>query len=242
MSAHNDSRKCIVLFKNLNFAFLNPPSATGTGKTLVALQVANNLMESATDTCGDAGNEPLLVITTARQEEDDPIMKYLDASTGTRTNKTFKSWCNLKKEYGVSGSLDMELLTLTEALSKKCQGRQIVMLLDEITNKSMLSTLGDQSFPVSVRMILVVNPWNFAYEEKPLTLPPSFLHIILTTPYRSTIAITSLACFIAKCDGMVVPEGNIGSDVEGFRPIFFYVGKDERKTEEALAHCRKFAN
>ena len=102
MSAHNDSRKCIVLFKNLNFAFLNPPSATGTGKTLVALQVANNLMESATDTCGDAGNEPLLVVTAFGQKGDEPIMKYLDTSTGTRANKIIKGFNDIKKETTLS--------------------------------------------------------------------------------------------------------------------------------------------
>ena len=35
----------------------------GTGKTLVAKQVANNLLESVTDTSGESGNEPLLVVT-----------------------------------------------------------------------------------------------------------------------------------------------------------------------------------
>ena len=32
----------------------------GTGKTLVAIQVANNLLESATDFCEEEGNQPLL--------------------------------------------------------------------------------------------------------------------------------------------------------------------------------------
>merc|ERR1712168_426505 len=73
----------------------------------------------------------------------------------------------------------------------------------------------------------------------PLTLPPSFLHVTLTTPYRSTKAITSLARFMAKCKGLVVPEGDIGSDVEGIKPIVFDVGNDERKLEEALKHCHK---
>merc|ERR1719209_1955982 len=84
-------------------------------------------------------------------------------------------------------------------------------------------------------MILVLNP---DASKSTLTLPPSFLHVTLTTPYRSTIAITSLARFIAKCKGLVVPEGDFGSDVEGIKPIFFDVGNDERKMEEALKHCR----
>merc|ERR1711994_874395 len=87
-------------------------------------------------------------------------------------------------------------------------------------------------------MILILNPKESS-EENPLTLPPSFLHVTLTTPYRSTIAITSLARFIAKCKGLVVPEGDFGSDVEGTKPIFFDVGKDEKKMEEALEHCHK---
>merc|ERR1719239_2149777 len=88
-------------------------------------------------------------------------------------------------------------------------------------------------------MILVLNPRAFP-KNVPLALPPSFLHVTLTTPYRSTIAITSLARFIAKCNSQVVPEGDFGSDVEGIRPIFFGVGKDEKKMEEALEHCHKY--
>ena len=92
-------------------------------------------------------------------------------------------------------------------------------------------------------MILVLNPAAYgspSYQtHTPLTLPPSFLHVTLTTPYRSTIAITRLARFIAKCKGLVVPEGDFGSDVEGTKPILFDVGKDERKMEEALGECHK---
>ena len=61
----------------------------------------------------------------------------------------------------------------------------------------------------------------------------------MTTPYRSTIAITSLALFIAKCKGLVVPEGDFGSDVEGIEPIVFDVGHSERKIVEALEYCHK---
>ena len=210
----------------------------GTGKTLLALQVANNLLESATDICEEAGNEPLLVVTAHMPEDgDDPIMKYLDASTGTRANRIFKHWTNIKNEYGVSGSqIDVRLLSLTEALAKRWEGQQIMLLVDEIINKDMLIKLGDQNFPESVRMILVLNPDACG---NPFTLPSSFLHVNLTTPYRSTIAITSLTHFIAKCKGLVVPEQEFGSDVEGIKPIIFDVGKDERKLKEALAHSLK---
>jgi len=206
----------------------------GTGKTLVALQVANKLMEPANDTFEEACNEPLLVVTAVSQKENDPILKYLDDSTGTRAN----GWLDIMTELGVKWeSNDMQLVNLTEALAKKYAGRQIVMLVDEIINKSMLSKLEDRSLPESVRMILVLNPDAY---ESPLTLPPSFLHVTLTTPYRSTIAITSLACCIAKCKGLVVPKGDFGSDVEGIKPIFFDVGNDERKMKEALEHCHKY--
>merc|ERR1719278_1803715 len=87
-------------------------------------------------------------------------------------------------------------------------------------------------------MILVLNP-KAVPRNDPLTLPPSFIRVTLRTPYRSTIAITRLGRFIAKCRGLVVPEGDFGSDVEGTKPIFFDVGKDERKMEEALEECHK---
>ena len=240
----------------------------GTGKTLVALQVANNLLEYATDTCGEPSNMPLLVVSTQFRKEDDPIMKYLDASTGTRANKIFMEWEDILKEYGVSQSYDRvhiarilktnnaqacsqshdvmfgvsgsdddkELLHLTEALANRWEGRQIVLLVDEIYRKEMLRTLEDQSFPESVRIILVVNPDACGSS---FTLPPSFSNVILTTPYRSTKAITRLARFIARCKGLVVPEGDFGSDVEGSKPTFFDVGKNERKMKEALGRCHK---
>ena len=36
---------------------------------------------------------------------------------------------------------------------------------------------------------------------------------------------------------LVVPEGGIGSDVEGVQPIFFVVGQSEKRFEEALRIC-----
>ena len=111
-------------------------------------------------------------------------MKDLDARTGSRTNKVFKGWEDVKKEFGVSGSLDSK--HLTEAVVKRWEGRQILILVDEIYKKELLNKLEEQSFPESVRMILVLNP---KMSKSPLTLPPSFLHVTLTTPYRSTIAI-----------------------------------------------------
>ena len=122
----------------------------GTGKTLVALQVASNLMEF--------DNDALLVATAHKRNRDAPILKYIDDSTGTSASKIVKGWEDIKKEFGVSGFLDMQLLRLTEALAKRWEGRQIVMLVDEIMQQDILSNLVKQNFPESMRMILVLNP------------------------------------------------------------------------------------
>ena len=42
----------------------------GTGKTLMALQVANNIIESSNVTCGGACKEPVLVVTAHCREVD----------------------------------------------------------------------------------------------------------------------------------------------------------------------------
>ena len=89
-----------------------------------------------------------------------------------------------------------------------------------------------------LRLILVLN-LTLTADKPPLTLPPSFLHVTLTTPYRSTIAITSLARFMAKCEGKVIPDGEFGSDVEGSKPLIIDVGMVEGKVKESLALCRK---
>ena len=142
---------------------------------------------------------------------------------------------------------DDNLFHLVGELAKKYEGRQIVMLVDEIefngegpSSRDWLYELDDQSFPETVRMILVLNPaetnWS-ANSDTSLKMHPSILHVTLTTPYRSTRAITSFSRFLAKHWGM--PEGEIGSDVEGSKPIFFDIGDEEKKMEEALRHCHK---
>merc|ERR1719305_1186252 len=102
----------------------------------------------------------------------------------------------------------------------------------------MFNSLADHAerIPQCVKLILIVNP-KYSSDLR-TTLPESFLHIDLATPYRSTIAITTLARFLAKCEGKVVPEGEFGSDVEGKKPIVFDVGKDEVKLREALQRSR----
>ena len=210
----------------------------GTGKSLMAVQVANNLMESLTDTCEEAGIEPILVVTT-EQHEKDPVMTYLDDSTWASANKVFKGWADILKEFGVSNNKynrGMDLIQLTEALARRFEGRPVVILLDEIVQSQVLSELGNHSLPETVRLIAVRSP---TASTNPLTLPPSFLHVTLTTPFRFTKAITRLTRFMAKCNGMYVPDGDFGSDVEGIKPFFWDVGKDERRTKEALDQARK---
>ena len=91
-------------------------------------------------------------------------------------------------------------------------------------------------------MILIMNPMSRhkATYGDPITAPlPHFAHVTLTTPYRSTIAITKLARFITECEEVAVPDEDYGSDVQGIKPIFFDTGSDERKIKEALEYCHK---
>ena len=155
----------------------------GTGKTLVALQVANKLMESVKDNCTEEGKEPLLVVTAQGGVEADPIMKYLNASTRGDYNKIFQGWSEMRNEFGCSPPMqDTELLQQCKGLSEKARGRQIVLLVDEIYSKNMFSKIGYQSFPELLRMILILNP--IITRESPLNLTSSFLRATLTTPYR----------------------------------------------------------
>ena len=114
----------------------------GTGKTLVALQVANKLRQTRHPSKkASSNNEPLLVVTTELKKEDDPIMKYLDDANGSKENKIFKKWRNILEEFEISTdrAYGVQLLHLAEALAKKWEGREIVMLLDEIQNRIIMS-------------------------------------------------------------------------------------------------------
>ena len=178
--------------------------------------------------------EPILVVTALWEKTDNPLMKFLGTSfVEIKTPKIFKGW----NEFGVQHlKKDRQLLRMTESLANEYQGRQIVVLVDEIDSRGMMANLADQVFPESVRMILVLNP---VLSRSLTTLPSHFLCVTLTTPYRSTKSITSLAQFISKRHGRVVPEGDFGSDVEGITPILFDVGNDERKMVEVLDYCRR---
>ena len=165
-------------------------------------------------------------------------MKYLNVGTGSKTNKIFKEWVDILRDFEIESSRQYgtHLLQLSKALAEKWMGRKIVLLVDEITRKVIVSKLGAQIFPDSVRMVLVLNPKE---SRKSLTVSPSILHVTLRTPYRSTIAITSLTRFIAKCQNLAVPYSEFGSDVEGVKPIFFDVGTNYHQIDEVLLYCRR---
>ena len=110
------------------------------------------------------------------------------------------------------------------------------MFMDEVYSSGIVTPLTDQSIPSTVHMIIIMNPVT---SDSPLILPSTFHHITLTTPYRSTIAITSLARCIAKQKGLFVSDGDFGSDVQGKLPIFFDVGRDQEEMEQALDYCRQ---
>ena len=67
----------------------------------------------------EAGFEPLLVVNADGLKEDDPIMKYLDASTRRRANERVKGWDDTKEKFGVveSEQKGIPFLNLTEALA-----------------------------------------------------------------------------------------------------------------------------
>jgi len=104
----SSSQRCFVL-----------TGAAGTGKTLVASKVANNLIQSLEATA-EPGKGPVLLVTAELAIKDDPLLKHLDANTSQAKTKIYDGWNNILKEYGVSGSQrKMQLLHLTEALTKR---------------------------------------------------------------------------------------------------------------------------
>ena len=119
-------------------------------------------------------------------------------------------------------------------MAQNFKEQPIIILIDEIINPDkMLKSLAEHSdsFPANITIIAVVNP-RLSYNLP--TLPESVLQINLTTPYRSTIAITSLARFLVKSYGLDVPEGEFGSDVEGKKPTVFDFGADEVELKKSL--------
>ena len=192
-------------------------------------------MESAEYADGKSDKEPRLVVIAEELSQGDPLMKNLKDLTHTRTDTRIWDWEDDK----VMGKRK-RLISLAKAIGK--QKRQCVLLVDEISDNTLLAGLEDEGIPDSVRMILIMNPMsrhNDTYGD-PITKPlPDFEHVTLTTPYRSTIAITKLARFITECEEVALPDEDYGSDVEGIKPIFFDTGSDERKIKEALEYCHR---
>ena len=167
--------------------------------------------------------------------KEDPLLKHLDANTPSVKTKIFDTWLIIKDDHGVSSSSSEELKDFSVSIAQNYKEQPIIILIDEILQPhKMLKSLSEpsDSFPASVRIIAVVNP---ILSSGLPTLPESVLQIKLTTPYRSTIAITSLARFLAKSwEGLDVPEGEFGSDVGGKKPIAFDDGADKEKLKTAL--------
>ena len=211
----------------------------GTGKTLVAVQVANKLLESASRHA-EPGRGPILVVTTNSEEEGEPILKYLNEQTGTTeglTKMQKSSLFFLKEEFGCD-PYSSKSRFLLRAMVERWVGRQILVLVDEIWDKETLAGLVDH-VPENIRLILVLNP-KIYMNKRYIQLQPSFLQVTLTTPYRSSRAITRLAQFMAKCYGVDFPESDFGNDVEGQKPIVIVTGRLQDETFwEALAHCRR---
>ena len=226
---------------------------SGTGKTLVALQVANNLIQSL-EANAEPGMGPVLLVTAKRGglSKETPLLKHLDTNTAKAKTKTFDTWEGILEEYGVSGSDDktkrskggMQLAHLTDALAKRWTGRQIVILVDEIANDKTMPRLFDHQIPQCVTLLLVINPTiSSSVPECKCPLPESFHFVNLNTPYRSTIAITTFVKFarfmVGQSQGLNSPDEVFGSDVQGVKPIVFNVGRDEAKMKEALKICQE---
>ena len=169
----------------------------------------------------------------------------MDANTFSAKTKIFDTWENIQEDHDSDSDSDsnsdsaLELKDLAVTLMQKWKSRPIVIFIDEIYNPDiMLKSLAEpsESFPANVTIIAVLNPRNSKYLP---TLPEFVLQINLTTPYRSTIAITSLARFLVKSYGLDVPEVEFGSDVQGKKPIAFDVGEDGDKLKMALQRSRE---
>ena len=75
-----------------------------------------------------------------------------------------------------------------------------------------------------------------------VTLSESVFQINLITPHRSTIAINSLARFLAKCHVEDIPEGEFGTDVEEKKPIVFGVGSNKDNQIQASLEVAGHSN
>ena len=126
--------------------------------------MANDLLEFSKT----SDIEPQLVVTNWSpcfgwpQNDSPPLMEYLNTTMGTKMTKVCKGWKEVLQEVGVSNVVGetwvKQLLRLSQTLAERRRGEQIVVLVDEIRYKTMMDKLGDESFPDSLRLILVLNP------------------------------------------------------------------------------------
>ena len=71
--------------------------AAGTGKTLVALKVANDLIQSLEATA-EPGKGPVLLVTAQHFAKDNPLLKYLDINTAKAKARIFGNWKRFMNE------------------------------------------------------------------------------------------------------------------------------------------------
>ena len=110
--------------------------AAGTGKTVVALQVANNLVQEL-EVDAEPGKGPLLVATADYSFEKNPLLNFLDVNTSSAKTKLHDTLKQITGDYGVSESEEM-LKDLCRALTQQWKGRPIVVLIDEIIKPEMM--------------------------------------------------------------------------------------------------------
>ena len=119
--------------------------AAGTGKTLVAVQVANNLMDSLAATA-EAGKGPVLVVSAVNQDENHPLLNFFGQNASDAHEKLCIDWGDLQKKFNGSKSFKT-LGTLADGLAEQFNLRQVVLLLDEIQDGDEVGFLAD--IPIS---------------------------------------------------------------------------------------------
>ena len=77
--------------------------AAGTGKSLVASQVANNLMDTFA-AIAEPGKGPVLVVTAFDQKESHLLMKHLNQNTSDAHTKLCIGWRDLEEKFNGSKS------------------------------------------------------------------------------------------------------------------------------------------
>ena len=196
------------------------------------MQVANNLMDSFAAKA-EPKKGPVLVVTAFDQKESHLLIEHLRRCTSDAHTKLCIGWKDLEEKFNHSKSFKT-LASLAEGLSEHFEGRHVVFLLDEIRDMDEVEFLADIPISELVSCIFILNQTT---SRGSIILPPSFHRVTPTVPCRSTRSIIALAHFMAKCYHLKVPDGEFGSNIEGFKPIPFDVGKDDEKMKQTLSKC-----